>query len=278
MNAVLARCRIGAWIAYQYNFPSMTLTAIHFATTALGLKICAMCGVFRPKAVRLVSILPLCLAFCGFVVFTNLSLMFNSIGFYQMCKVMTTPVIVLLQAVVYNQHTTTLVKASLLLICAGVALATQADVTLNAVGTIFAVCGVLTTSFYQIWVKTKQDDLALSPFQLLYYQAPISACLLACVVPFFEPPSSMAPEALTTDALTAVAGSAALAFAFNLSIFMVIGKTSPVTYNVLGHTKLCSILLGSFAFFGESLLPAQGSSSTRASVLPVHSKRITRTI
>jgi solute carrier family 35 protein E3 len=39
----------------------------------------------------------------------------------------------------------------------------------------------------------------------------------------------------------------------NLSIFLVIGKTSPVTYNVLGHFKLTVILTMGFVVFGSTL-------------------------
>jgi solute carrier family 35 protein E3 len=46
-------------------------------------QICAVLEVFEPKAVRLLDVLPLALAFCGFVVFTNLSLTYNTVGFYQ---------------------------------------------------------------------------------------------------------------------------------------------------------------------------------------------------
>ena len=80
----------------------------------------------------------------------------------------------------------------------GVGLVTHADVTVNSVGLFFAALGVLVTSLYQIvgtgirlrrslarpgagrsrltspfyaqWVKTKQSELELSAFQLLYYQ------------------------------------------------------------------------------------------------------------
>ena len=36
-----------------------------------------------PKEVNIMAVLPLALAFCGFVVFTNLSLTYNTVGFYQ---------------------------------------------------------------------------------------------------------------------------------------------------------------------------------------------------
>lgn len=38
------------------------------------------------------------------------------------------------------------------------------------------------------WVGSKQKELDVTPFQLLYYQAPLSAMMLLVVVPFFEPP------------------------------------------------------------------------------------------
>lgn len=42
-----------------------------------------MWGLFQPKELRVLDVLPLSLAFCGFVVFTNLSLTYNTVGFYQ---------------------------------------------------------------------------------------------------------------------------------------------------------------------------------------------------
>jgi solute carrier family 35 protein E3 len=44
-------------------------------------------------------------------------------------------------------------------------------------------------------------------------------------------------------AVFAIALSSALSFGVNLSIFLVIGKTSPIAYNVLGHFKLCVVLI-----------------------------------
>ena len=61
----------------------------------------------------------------------------------------------------------------------------------------------------------------------------------------------------TVPSLTAILSSAVLALLVNLSIFMVIGKTSPIAYNVLGHFKLCVILASGFVFFGEEANPVK---------------------
>jgi solute carrier family 35 protein E3 len=54
---------------------------------------------FTVKHVSLVHIIPLSLSFTGFVVFNNLSLQANSLGFYQLMKVLTTPAVVAIQLV-----------------------------------------------------------------------------------------------------------------------------------------------------------------------------------
>ena len=36
-------------------------------------------------------------------------------------------------------------------------------------------------------MQAKQQEFQVNSMQLLYYQAPLSAALLACTVPFFEP-------------------------------------------------------------------------------------------
>lgn len=38
------------------------------------------------------------------------------------------------------------------------------------------------------WVGEKQHELQLNSMQLLYYQAPLSACMLMLVIPFIEAP------------------------------------------------------------------------------------------
>jgi solute carrier family 35 protein E3 len=77
--------------------------------------------------------------------------------------VLTTPFIVLIQSLYYNTTFSTPIKLSLVSyfvvalviimkvpICLGVALASNADTTINNIGLFFAAIGVVVTSFYQI--------------------------------------------------------------------------------------------------------------------------------
>ena len=92
-------------IYVSYSFPSMTLTLVHFVITSFALQVCAWLDVFAPKRLTLSSVLPLAFSFCGFVVLTNLSLQYNTVGTYQLAKAMTTPVILFIQTLFYNKPT-----------------------------------------------------------------------------------------------------------------------------------------------------------------------------
>jgi len=257
----------------EYDFQYATfLTACHFVMTFFGLVILSLKPIsyFTVRAVNIQEVIPICLAFCGFVIFNNLSLQTNSVGFYQLMKVMTTPVVGIIQYVYYGVSTSHKETLSLLIVVIGVVIVTCNEVELQFWGFIYAVCGILSTSFYQVWVKSRQQDLGLSPPQLLYYQAPISAILVFIVTPLFDPIFTPTdgehfevsnPERKVVglldydffagDVLFYVLLSCMLAFLVNLSIFLTIGKTSPITYNVLGHFKLCVITIGGIMRFNE---------------------------
>jgi solute carrier family 35, member E3 len=59
------------------------LTVCHFIITFLLCALCAQFGVFSAKKLDMKKVIQLSFAFCGYVVFNNLSLLFNSVSFYQ---------------------------------------------------------------------------------------------------------------------------------------------------------------------------------------------------
>ncbi|ORC92357.1 solute carrier family 35, member E3 [Trypanosoma theileri] len=242
---------INKWIFEDHDFRgSITLTLIHFVVTFLGLLLSLACGVFEPKRISIIRVLPLSISFCGFVVLTNMSLLYNSVGFYQLIKVLTTPLLVVMETFIYRQTFSTKIKLSLALICIGVAIATVTDSEVNLTGVVIALSALLVTCQYQIWVGTKQKELECDSCQLLFYQAPLSALLLVPIAYFVEGPKLIYP---CSDTVMVILFSGVVAFLVNISIFLVIGKTSPVTYNVLGHFKLCVILFFGYFFFGGDM-------------------------
>lgn len=120
---------------------------------------------------------------------------------------------------------------------------------------VFATLGVLVTSLYQVWVGAKQHELQVNSMQLLYYQAPMSSAMLLCIVPFFEPVFGEGGifGPWTLSAVLMVLLSGIIAFMVNLSIYWIIGNTSPVTYNMFGHFKFSITLLGGYLLFKDPL-------------------------
>lgn len=237
----------------EYRFPTF-LTMLHFAFTFAGLQACAWAGVFTPKRLDLMRVTRLSAAFCGFVVLTNISLQLNSVGFYQVMKVLTTPIIALIEYVLYGKVLKYDIISSLTLICIGVAGASLTDIKLNLSGTLVAMLGVLVTSFYQIWVGTEQRDLEANALQLLYYQAPVSALMLVPLIFVLDDVPKLVEFDYSTDATRPlVLLSCAIALFVNLSTFLVIGATSPISYNVLGHFKLSLVVVGGFLLFGYAV-------------------------
>jgi len=92
-------------------------------------------GQYTVKDLSHSDVFPITLSFCSFVVFNNLSLQYNSVGFYQLMKVMTTPVVVVLQDLMYGVSLSWQLKVALAHVCVGVAMATVNDFSFNLVST-----------------------------------------------------------------------------------------------------------------------------------------------
>ena len=67
---------------YGYNYATF-VTALHFLATAIGGRMCKAAGMYEVKKLEQREVLPITVCFCAFVVFNNLSLQHNSVGFYQ---------------------------------------------------------------------------------------------------------------------------------------------------------------------------------------------------
>ncbi|KAH9668306.1 UDP-xylose transporter 3 [Citrus sinensis] len=121
----------------------------------------------------------------------NLSLGFNSVGFYQMTKLAIIPCTILLETLFFRKKFSRNIQLSLVILLVGVGIATVTDLQLNVLGSVLSLLAVLTTCVAQIFFI-------------------VLSCLISVSV--------------------------------NFSTFLVIGKTSPVTYQVLGHLKTCLVL------------------------------------
>ncbi|XP_003701249.2 solute carrier family 35 member E3-like [Megachile rotundata] len=244
---------LNKWLYIHIGFPNITLSMIHFIITFIGLIICEKFDIFCIKDIAIKEIFLIAATFCGFVVLTNLSLAYNTVGTYQVAKMLTTPCVIIMQIIFHKKQFSIFVKLTLILIITGVVINFYYDIQFNISGTIYATLGVFLTSLYQVVMSIKQREFQMDPMQLLYYQAPLSAVMLLFIVPFLEPVEQTLTTSWSLIDLILVILSGIIAFFVNLTSYWIIGKTSPLTYNMAGHFKLCLLLLGGSLFFHETL-------------------------
>ena len=240
---------------YLFKFAT-TLTFFHLVCTFLLLLLSARLGVFEIKRLPIRDVSKLAAGTMAFICLTNLSLQHNSIGFYQVMKVMTTPSVVFLESVLYQKYLDNNLKLSLVPVCIGVIITVYTDFRLNLTGTIYAVAGVITTSFYQIWSGTLQKSLECNALQLQTYVAPLAALFIIPFVPFFDNWSTTDLKSIwyynfNLENTIAISITGFFGFLVNVSIFLVIGRSSALSYNILGHCKTVVVLISDFLFFSR---------------------------
>lgn len=233
-----------------------TLTFIHFVCTTIGLLVLARLSVFTPKPLDIRKAAKLAVSGMGFVVFSNLSLQHNSVGFYQVMKHMTIVGVVIIEALLWRKYLSRDLVLPISVMCTGIIFMGLTDFKLNLKGTLFAVLNIIFTSFYQIWCGSLQKSLEADPLQLQLYIAPLSALFIMPIVPLLDNYSMTDKESImffepTSQKLAKILFTGTLALCVNISIFLVIGKTSPVTYNVVGNGKTAFLLCLDFLLFGR---------------------------
>jgi solute carrier family 35 protein E3 len=238
-----------------YNFKFVfTLTAAHFTVTALGMEVMAMMKFFKRSRMPLLEMLLMAAMCIGSVAFMNFSLQYNSVGFYQVTKLLTIPCMVFLDRFVYGKFYSRRLYLTLAIVLLGVAVATVTDMQVSAVGSVFGALAVAFTTQFQIWQGQKQKQHGLDAMQINHSQSPPAAVLCGLLALIFEcqgtdPKTNVLLHEFSADEVRMIFFSCILALSVNMCTYALIGKTSPVTFQVVGHAKTCLILIGGFVFF-----------------------------
>lgn len=133
----------------------------------------------------------------------------------------------------------------------GMSMATVFDVTMNFIGTVFAGIAVAFTVSSQIFTNTYQKSLECNALQLLIHTSPIIAVGMLLLTFIFDNTSKLAAYHLYPLVVRDILLSCVFALGVNISNYLVLGKTSPLTYQVLGHLKTVLILVLGFTLFNK---------------------------
>ncbi|CAK9236986.1 unnamed protein product [Sphagnum troendelagicum] len=222
-----------------------TLTSWHLIVTFCSLHIARWMQLFEQKPFDSRTVMGFGILNGISIGLLNLCLGFNSVGFYQMSKLAIIPCTVFLEISFFGKRFSQRIQLSLVTLLVGVGIATITDLQLNVMGSIIAIFAIMTTCVAQIMTNTIQKHFKVSSTQLLYQSCPYQAVTLFIIGPFLD-------AALTKRNVFAfnynsyilmfIIMSCMISVSVNFSTFLVLGKTSAVTYQVLGHLKTCLIL------------------------------------
>ncbi|XWS54412.1 hypothetical protein CRYUN_Cryun10bG0087400 [Craigia yunnanensis] len=188
----------------------------------------------------------------------NLSLMLNSVGFYQISKLSMIPVVCVMEWILHSKHYSSKVKIAVIVVVVGVGVCTVTDVKVNAQGFICACVAVLSTSLQQISIGSLQAKYSIGSFELLSQTAPIQALSLLLLGPFVDyylTGKLLASYKFSSTAFFFILLSCSLAVFCNISQYLCIGRFSATSFQVLGHMKtVCVLILGWLLFDSELTL------------------------
>ncbi|KAM0007402.1 putative sugar phosphate transporter domain-containing protein [Helianthus debilis subsp. tardiflorus] len=199
------------------GFPfATTLTSWHLVVTYCTLHVAHRLNFFENKRIDMKTVILFGILNGVSIGFLNLSLGFNSIGFYQMTKLAIIPFTVLLETLFLKKQFSQKIKLSLFVLLLGVGIASVTDLQLNFVGTILSLLAIATTCVGQILTNTIQKRLNVSSTQLLYQSAPFQAAILFVTGPLVD-------QYLTKQNVFAFKYSPlVLVFLYRLSLFIYI--------------------------------------------------------
>jgi solute carrier family 35 protein E3 len=245
---------LNKYITREFEFDFMvSLTAFHFLVTYLLLEVMCNMGFFpRPEEYPSKNRWLMALFGVGSVVFMNFNLAKNSLGFYQLSKLSGIPAVVAYAWIIAKKKTPTNILISLIILLYGFGLYSVNDVELNAIGAIIALMAVIATAAFQVSAQYDQGQFSLSGPQLQLVIA-LPQFILCTIASFgteiMNPKRTILKHPFTLREFLLILTTAFFAVSVNVSCFGIIGKTSALTYQVVGHVKTSLILLAGIVLF-----------------------------
>eukprot|EP00927_Polykrikos_kofoidii_P042417 TRINITY_DN36341_c0_g1_i1.p1 TRINITY_DN36341_c0_g1~~TRINITY_DN36341_c0_g1_i1.p1 ORF type:complete len:350 (-),score=51.55 TRINITY_DN36341_c0_g1_i1:135-1184(-) len=236
-----------------FPYPA-TVTCVHYMFTWAGLVALKKAGFFEPKAVEVEKTayfwLLIVWSLCN--VFSNASLEQNSVSFYQMAKIATTPAVVLVDRIIYGKHISCHRSLALVAVCVGVAIATVTDVSCTLRGCAIATISVSTGAAQKILNSHMQQHGGLSSLQLMDAAFPMLTFMGFASIPVMDSWAVFSGDWFAVASVRLLVVSATAAFFINYSTTIVLGVTSALTHVLLGQLKTCVVLLVGIWLFDKT--------------------------
>jgi len=262
-SANIATVLLNKWVFARlaFSFP-MALTLIHFSVCYCGAWIVIRWLKWNHHVElswedRKSKIAPIAAIYCLSIVLGNVSLRWVPVSFMQTVKAFTPASTVLLQYMLQSKQFPSIVYASLAPVCGGIALSSVTEMSFEWTGFLAALAGCFATSSKTILAENLLKGIErFDSLNTIYHLTPWCIAFLFPLVVGFEMESismwwadEVVKNGIQSDAVTLLLTSGLLAFALNFSVFLVIGTTSAVTFNIAGNAKIAIAILLSWLIF-----------------------------
>eukprot|EP00249_Psilotum_nudum_P020554 c27755_g2_i1 orf=938-2026(-) len=246
----------------MYNWPyPITLTMIHMGFCSLvAFLLIRVFKLVEPigmtKDVYMSSIIPIGALYSLSLWLSNSAYIYLSVSFIQMLKALMPVAVYSIGVVLKKESFQSQTMANMVGISVGVAIAAYGEAMFNAWGVMLQLGAVVfeATRLVLIQILLTSKGITLNPITSLYYVAP--CCFIFLSIPWIivEYPLLKATSSFKFDYLTFGTNSAC-AFALNLAVFLLIGKTSALTMNVAGVVKDWLLITFSWSIIRDRVTP-----------------------
>ncbi|CAM9517144.1 unnamed protein product [Chrysoparadoxa australica] len=240
------------WSTEGFHF-TVLLSALHSLSATLATRVLRLRGILADKPIPFGHAARLAAGAVGSMGFMTLSLATNSVGFYTFSKLACLPASLALEWYWHGKVVSKLVKASVVALLVGASMATVYDVSVSMAGTIYAVCDIFATVYFQIMSNRYYRELKCNELQLLHHVAPLMCLGTAPLIPLFDDMVWLRDYDWLPQVYGLLFISCVLALAVQITSFLVLGNASPTTYQVLGYMKAFLILKMGYTLFRSPL-------------------------
>ncbi|QCE16236.1 probable sugar phosphate/phosphate translocator At5g25400 isoform X2 [Vigna unguiculata] len=245
---------------YNWPFP-ISLTMIHMSFCAtLAVLLVRVFRLVEPvsmsREVYLSSVVPIGALYSLSLWLSNSAYIYLSVSFIQMLKALMPVAVysigVLLRKESYKNDT----MLNMLSISLGVGVAAYGEARFDAWGVLLQMGAVAfeATRLVMIQILLTSKGISLNPITSLYYVAP--CCLVFLSVPWIFVEYPVLRDTSTFQFDFVVFGTNSFcAFALNLAVFLLVGKTSALTMNVAGVVKDWLLIAFSWSVIKDTVTP-----------------------
>ncbi|KMZ66557.1 Nucleotide/sugar transporter family protein [Zostera marina] len=181
----------------------------------------------------------------------NVSLKYNSVGFYQMAKIAVTPTIVLAEFMIFRKTVSSVKVLALSVVSIGVSVATVTDLQFHLFGFFIALAWIIPSACHKILWSNLQQRENWTALALMWRTTPITMFFLVVLMPWFDPPGVLSFDWNARNTL-AIVSSGLLGVLLQFSGALALGATSATSHVVLGQFKTCVVLLGGYVLLNSN--------------------------